>query len=873
MNLLQIGFIRMNLFQMSVTGGVIILIVAMIRALLLNRLPKRVFLLLWMAALVRLTVPYSVTSAFSIYTLLPDKYAETTDAWNSGEKEQNIYNSDFVNISSGGQPQKTETDFTVAEETDASNKGNIVGEGKAGQVWNIIWLAGMLLWGGYFTLAYIRCRRGFQVSFPVEEKTVSEWLGTHSIRRPISIRRSGCICAPLSYGIIHPVILMPENTDWDDRKKLFFVLEHEFVHIRRFDAMTKLFLTGLLCVHWFNPMVWLLYVLFNRDLELSCDERVVRHFGEGARGDYARTLISMEEKKSGLLPLCNSFSKNAIEQRIKSVMKIKKTSVFAIAVAGVLIAAVFICFATSAGIRESKKYLQDALDDFYSEKEGEMLAAVWLDDYESMTVPEYQEKIWKMTDTAEYMHLLEDFSKTTWAIESSEKKDEALWEFMEYFSGVLEPLTGEKWKLRQFSGFAVSGFPEPEGNALLEYVITLKILQPKELTTAQYRDARLKAEEDLHTFIQKRTKEELADEQLMTELIDREIGQIVSNVNSENLEVSVEYVYQSPAGFAADQEAKAQVDETLEPYREFGLTWEMEPEQPYGFFKMYWQGREVRGIIDEKNGVWITAHSGNSTYADDAIDLYTVYEGDSLSGLRQADQEEQDTWTAIRESNEVKEFDRMEERRYPLATEDDFKSVLKLMEPDYRNMSVADFEDILLDWCNEDYERMERVGESAAWGEYPLTLTEEQKSFVELTYGISREENYRLINNTYADRPLQEKDIRYGHIGRSYDRETEDGLCWYNSYYCFYWYISDRDKLTVGARDDCIRGFMDQAELYFSGMDLDELLTLSKEEVTVQLQKIAKESSAGSDGLLTIEINDVRCEGRDERGVMDRSEF
>lgn len=868
MNLLQVGFIKMDLLQMSITGGVIILIVAMIRALLLNRLPKRVFLLLWMAALVRLAVPYSITSAFSVYTLLPDKYAKTADTWNDEEKEQNIHNSDFVNISAGAQAkktEKTETDFVAEEQAAVSNNSDIVGKGKAGQVWKLIWFVGMLLCGGYFAFAYIRCRRKFQVSFPVDEKTVSEWLGMHSIRRPISVRRSGCICAPLSYGMIHPVILMPENTDWDDRKKLFFVLEHEFVHIRRFDAMTKLFLTGLLCIHWFNPMVWLLYVLFNRDLELSCDERVVRHFGEGARGDYARTLISMEEKKSGLLPLCNSFGKNAIEQRIKAVMKIKKTSVFAIAAAGVLIAAVFICFATSAGIRESKKYLQAALDDFYTEKEGEMLAAVWLDDYESMTVSEYQEKIWKMTDTAEYIHLLDDFSKTTWALEASEK-GEALWEFIEYFNGVLEPLTGDKWQLRQFSNSASSGFSEPEENALLEYVITLKILQPKELTTAQYRDARLKAEEDLHTFIQKRTKEELADELLMTELIDREIGQIVSDVNSENLEISIEYGYQGLGSFDFGQEV---VDETLEPYREFGLTWEVEPEQPYGF-KMYWQGRNVRGIFDEKNGMWITAHSGNSAFAADAIDLYTVYEGDSLSGLRQADKEEQDAWTAIRESNELKEISRMEEQRYPPATEEDFKSVLKLMEPDYRNMSVADFEDILLDWCNEDYERMERIGESAAFGEYPLTLTEEQKSFVELTYGVSREENYRLINNRYADNPLQEKDIRYGNIGHSYYKESEDGLCWYSSYYSFYWYISDRDRLTVGVRDDCIRGFMDQAELYFAGMDLDELLTLSEEKVTLQLQKIAEESSAGSDGLLTIEINDVGCEGRDERGVMDR---
>jgi hypothetical protein len=91
-----------------------------------------------------------------------------------------------------------------------------------------------------------------------------------------------------------------------------------------------------------------MYVLANRDLELSCDESVIRLFGENTKSAYARTLIRMEETKSGLRPLCNNFSKNAIEERVTAIMKMKKTSLAAMLVAAILVVGVGTAFATSA---------------------------------------------------------------------------------------------------------------------------------------------------------------------------------------------------------------------------------------------------------------------------------------------------------------------------------------------------------------------------------------------------------------------------------------------------------------------------------------------------------------------------------------------
>jgi len=164
----------------------------------------------------------------------------------------------------------------------------------------------------------------------------------------VQIRQSDRIKAPLTYGVFRPVILLPKKTDWTDETKLRYILTHEFTHIRRFDTLTKLVLTTAVCVHWFNPLVWVMYVLANRDIELSCDETVVRTFGETMKSAYALTLIGLEEKKSRLTPFANNFSKYAIEERINAIMKMKKSSLVGIILALALVVGTVTVFATSA---------------------------------------------------------------------------------------------------------------------------------------------------------------------------------------------------------------------------------------------------------------------------------------------------------------------------------------------------------------------------------------------------------------------------------------------------------------------------------------------------------------------------------------------
>ncbi len=319
----------MNLPQMSAYGAVMVFVITAIRALAINRLPKKTFLALWGIALTRLLLPYSLPSVFSIYSLLGQLAMASEEARHLSYIQQ-----DSIPVTTA--TAVPDTTAVLSTEPDTLNP------------WLIGWLVGMSVCGVFFMIVYLRGRGIFRISVPVDNEFIKSWLGSHRTRRPVSIRDSDRVSAPLTYGVFRPVILLPKNMACGSGDGLKFVLAHEYVHIRRFDAVTKLVLTAALCVHWFNPAVWLMYALANRDIELSCDEAVVRLFGEHAKSAYALTLIRMEEVRSGLAPLCNNFSRNAIEERIVAIMKGKKTSLAAMFTATALIIGVTTAFATSA---------------------------------------------------------------------------------------------------------------------------------------------------------------------------------------------------------------------------------------------------------------------------------------------------------------------------------------------------------------------------------------------------------------------------------------------------------------------------------------------------------------------------------------------
>lgn len=321
-----------NIWEMSSSAAILIVAIVVIRALAIHKLPKVAFMALWSLAVVRLLIPFEIPSSFSVYSLINHfvKADVTT-------KSQSAFAPHMP--SAIGAVQHTAADF-VPQATDQI------------PLLTIVWVVGTVACLVFFAIAYIKCRREFACSLPVQHSYVSDWIASHRLARKIQVRQSDKVKAPLTYGVLRPVILLPKDTDWDNHQQLNYVLTHELVHIHRFDALYKLLLALCVCVHWFNPLVWIAYILCNRDIELSCDEQVVRRFGETTKSFYALTLINMEERKSKLTPLCNNFSKNAIEERITSIMKLKKASIIGITAAVALVAGTATVFATSAKTAE-----------------------------------------------------------------------------------------------------------------------------------------------------------------------------------------------------------------------------------------------------------------------------------------------------------------------------------------------------------------------------------------------------------------------------------------------------------------------------------------------------------------------------------------
>ena len=311
---------------MSVAGGVLILFIVVIRALAIHRLPKTTFLALWMIAALRLLLPFSIPLTFNIHIDL-DVFSDVVQKLPSG------------NIG-----------FPIpGESRHAYDTGAVVSSPAAERIsiFVILWLVGVLLLALYFSISYLRSMRKFRMSVPDNTPYIREWLNAHQIVRPIEVRSSDLISSPLTYGILHPVILLPKKLDRNDQAALKYVLTHEYVHIRRFDAITKILFAAVLCIHWFNPLVWGMYVLANRDTELSCDAWVIRMTGVKNRSSYALMLIKMEERRNGMSALWNHFGKNAISERIEAIMKFKKTSIWACILALALIAGATTAFAAA----------------------------------------------------------------------------------------------------------------------------------------------------------------------------------------------------------------------------------------------------------------------------------------------------------------------------------------------------------------------------------------------------------------------------------------------------------------------------------------------------------------------------------------------
>ncbi len=329
----------MNLLELTLQGGVLIGAILLLRLLLRYRLPGWTFRILWGVALVRLLVPLALPFPWNVYAglerLLSPEAAQPIPS-ESGALVQAL-------------PVPPASDLPGRDMPSAPQEPAWSGAAQTAPMeipWPaILWLAGAVLLAVAFVVSYRRSVAVFRTSLPLTHPAINRWRQCYPVLRGVPIRRCDRIRSPLTYGLVRPVILLPKGVDCD-QEEVGYILLHEGTHIKHRDAWWKLFLAAALCVHWFNPLVWCMYVWANRDLERCCDESVVRRCGLEARSEYALTLLKWEERRSGLLPLCSNFGTPILKERVVFIMKLKKQSAAAVALTLALVMGTTVVFAT-----------------------------------------------------------------------------------------------------------------------------------------------------------------------------------------------------------------------------------------------------------------------------------------------------------------------------------------------------------------------------------------------------------------------------------------------------------------------------------------------------------------------------------------------
>lgn len=742
----------MSLLQMSIQGGILIFVIAVIRAGTKERLPKSTFPILWMIALARLLIPLTIPSGFSAYTAV----------------ERRIQN----NIT------------PIVSSSPALNRVPAVNQPMF-SLWTIIWASGAIIFAMYFVLGYIHFWQKYRFSVPVKDAFAVKWMQEHPLRRSVSLRQSDQVSEPLTYGILHPVILLPKDVGNTGNDQLSYILAHEMTHIRHFDTLWKFLSTAALCLHWLNPFVWMLCVLLGRDLELFCDACVVWQFGEPSRPAYAMTLIQMEEQRSGLQPFGSYFSKTDIEERITAIMKIKKASAKMILAAVSLVAILSIVFATSA-----------AASTVMLPENVKMLKQFQFPGWKQMTVSEFQNRANLLFDEPQMNEWQKAMENNTQYMQA--KDDDPMCSFL---YNVLFEVTAERWQLREDGGAAVSDYPKISDNAVLEYIFQREVLNRDRLTVGEFCAAREGVWAEMQTILDGLPREMLADQTAMNEWLPKRIAEIFEKWSSDNLRIVLkEYIYMPLSTFS--EQGSEIPSESLE-------------------------GKRSEVNLDE--------------YTETAPD---------------------DAYTEVVPNDE-------EPRQYPSATREDYDSLLQLKTEDYQSMTLETFNQRLLNWADESYERMERVGESVNRGEVERErfdwMTAADKSFLTLTTNLSGIENAMKVRSSYTGRPEEDPSLSFGYSKQI----AEDGKAAFCELYCqFSYHISDsaKETVTVGERDRCIDGFLRAVRSFWNGTSLEELLKLDKSSITAIIQQLAAQNNTQNIEIL-IERNNVFYEWMDERNI------
>lgn len=291
-----------GLFTAACFGSVLIVLVLLLRLALQSHLPRRVFPALWYVAALRLLLPLSIPSPLSVWNLVRQASAQQGSRTSVADALLPF-------------PAQRTGDILAAQATGSAPVDLL----------RLIWLCGAALLAGYFLIGYVLMLRRLRGRVLVPDAAARDMLRRFGVARA-DIRVTASRRAPLTCGILHPMIFLPDDLPQTDAR-FALVLAHELAHVRRRDCAGKLALVLCLCLYWWNPLVWVMVLTAGRDMELACDEAVLAVLGSGQKRAYALALLDMAQRQTQAHPLRAGFgfSRSATELRLRALLSPRRT--------------------------------------------------------------------------------------------------------------------------------------------------------------------------------------------------------------------------------------------------------------------------------------------------------------------------------------------------------------------------------------------------------------------------------------------------------------------------------------------------------------------------------------------------------------------
>ena len=310
-----------ELLRINLVTSIVILIILGAR-LILKRAPKVFSYALWAIVLIRLLIPVSIQSPISV---VPNTPAASGAVINSALPEI-----EFETL------RDREQNYYESQNTSPEDVQVYVSRTMEPMVYlSLAWLVGVAVMVLYSGISYLKIRRMVRIAVPLRENI---WIADD-------------IKSPFVIGFIKPKIYLPNNLGEQEQE---YIILHEQYHIRRLDHVIKALAFLALTIHWFNPLVWIAFVLACKDMEMSCDEAVIRKLGENVRADYSASLLTLATGHRIIAGTPLAFGEGDTKGRIKNLAKWKKPAIWVLVLTLIICLILGVCLLTDRVSRQNK---------------------------------------------------------------------------------------------------------------------------------------------------------------------------------------------------------------------------------------------------------------------------------------------------------------------------------------------------------------------------------------------------------------------------------------------------------------------------------------------------------------------------------------